>query len=248
MAENSQFNGPIVEASDVSVFSRWSRKVEVDAVNWSVQPGEFWVIGGAHGSGKTEFLMTVAGLHRPVNGKLKLFGRDLAELSESQILSQRQRIGFVFKGGGRMFTELTVAENVALALCYHRNCTMDKAWEDVRATLEATGLADIAGLPADSLGADWQQRVGLARAMALQPELIFLDEPAAGLEARHRQWCQSFLTELRAPSASEARKQITVVATTNDFTLWRGEKRRYALLKGQRLHVFAEDTVNPQIE
>ena len=191
-------------------------------------PGEYWVIGGRHGSGKTDLLMTVAGLRHPAAGTVRIFGRKWLRCREAELLKRRTRIGFVFKGGGRMFGDLTVAENVALPLCYHRNWSVEEAEKEVGAILAATELAACAREPAQILGSEWQQRVGLARALILKPDLIFLDEPAGGLEARHRAWWRDFLAQLSDGSNGQ---KVTVIAATNDFAIWRGAKCRFGLIK-----------------
>jgi ABC-type transporter Mla maintaining outer membrane lipid asymmetry ATPase subunit MlaF len=234
-------NEPVLEAVAVDVLSAWRQQVQIAGIDWKVSRGEYWVIGGPHGSGKTDLLMTVAGLHLPAAGSLKIFGCEPARASEAELLQQRTRIGFVFKGGGRMFDELTVAENVGLAVCYHRNGSMEQVRDEVNAMLEMTELTGVAQETAQRLGSDWQQRVGLARALALKPEVLFLDEPAAGLAASHRQWWQNFLIQLSG-------KKVTVITTTNDFARWHGEGHRYALIKDKRWQVLDEHAEYPQIE
>ena len=147
-----------------------------------------------------------------------------------------------------MFKELTVAENVALALCYHRNWSAEQAREEVRGALDITELTALAQETAQTLGAEWQQRVGLARALALKPDVLFLDEPAAGLEARHRQWWRDFLAKLSNGDASTGGRKLTVIATTNDFALWHGGSHRCALIKDKRWQVLEAKAEFPQIE
>lgn len=233
-------NVTVLEASALDVSSAWGHRIRLTGINWKVLPGEYWVIGGPHGSGKTDLLMTAAGLRRPAAGSVRIFGCDFSNAPETELMRQRARVGFVFKGGGRMFNELTVAENVALALCYHHNWSAEQARADVEAALEATELTAMAGETAQTLGADWQQRVGLARALALKPEVMFLDEPAAGLEARHRQWWRDFLARLSG-------QKVTLIATTNDFTPWHKGNHRYALVQNNRWRVL-EQRETPQFD
>jgi ABC-type transporter Mla maintaining outer membrane lipid asymmetry ATPase subunit MlaF len=246
--QKTDSNALVLEAIGVDVVSTWNQRIRLKGVNWQVLPGEYWVIGGAHGSGKTDLLMTAAGLHQPAAGCMRIFGREEAELSEAELLQQRARIGFVFKSGGRMFNELTVAENVALPICYHRNWRPEQARQEVSAALEATQLTPLAGETAQTLGADWQQRVGLARALALDPEVLFLDEPAAGLEARHRQWWRDFLADLSAGSTRTGGRKTTVIAATNDFGLWHGGNHRYARIKDGAWSVLGLHAEQPLIE
>jgi ABC-type transporter Mla maintaining outer membrane lipid asymmetry ATPase subunit MlaF len=246
--ERSDANGPVLETMAVDVLSAWNHHIQLTGVNWKVLPGEYWVIGGPHGSGKTDLLMTVAGLRQPAAGSIRVFGREMAQLSQAELLDQRKRIGFVFKGGGRMFTELTVAENVALALCYHHNWSTEQAREEVSAVLEITELTALAQETAQTIGSDWQQRVGLARALALKPEVMFFDEPAAGLAERHRQWWRNFLAQLSSGIPYTGGRKVTVIAATNDFTLWHGGNHRYALIKDKRWHESGERAEYPQIE
>jgi ABC-type transporter Mla maintaining outer membrane lipid asymmetry ATPase subunit MlaF len=239
---------PVLEAVSVDVSSAWNHHLQITGVDWKVLPGDLWVIGGRPGSGKTDFLLTAAGLRRPAAGSLRLLGCEAGRLSEADLLQQRTRIGFVFKGGGRMFNELTVAENVALALCYHRNWSAEQAWADTRAALDITGLGGMAEERAQRLGANCQQRVGLARALALKPEVLFVDEPAAGLETSHGQWWRDFLTQLSAGSPFMNGRKVTVIAATNDFAPWLAEGWRYAMIKDHRWHVLDEQPGPAQME
>jgi ABC-type transporter Mla maintaining outer membrane lipid asymmetry ATPase subunit MlaF len=225
---------PLVEAVGVSVSASRSNSVIASGVEWSIAPGEFWVVGGRHGSGKTSFLSTIAGLRHPASGTLRHFGEELAKMMESELLRHRMRIGYVFKGGGRMFAGLTVAENIALPLQYHRKWTEEKIAERVAEVLEATELARETDSTAQTLGWGRQQRVGLARALALNPEILFLDEPLSGLEARDRQWWRTFLDGLCQGSPLTERRPMTIIVTTNDFGFWIGGAHHCGLLQDGR--------------
>jgi ABC-type transporter Mla maintaining outer membrane lipid asymmetry ATPase subunit MlaF len=231
MEETSQHAGPLVEAIDASIPQRRSRQILFRHVNWQVAAGDFWVIGARQGAGKTSFLSTIAGLRRVTEGVVRHFGEDLTELKEPQLLHLRRRVGFVFRSGGRMFTGMTVAENVALPLCYHRNWTKDEAAARVDVVLNATELDSESALTAQTLGWDRQQRVGLARALALNPEVLFLDEPLSGLEARDRQWWRGFLKALSEGMPVTEGRKMTIITATNDFGPWGGENHKFGVLR-----------------
>jgi ABC-type transporter Mla maintaining outer membrane lipid asymmetry ATPase subunit MlaF len=238
---------PLIEAIGVDVCYSRDQRIVLRGVDWKIAPGDYWIVGGPHGSGKTDLLATAAGLQRPAAGSVRIFGRDVSEMSEPKLLEQRQRIGFVFKNGGRMFPDLTVAENVALPLCYHRNCTPEEAKPEVEAILELTELTSLAQAKAQWLGSGWPQRVGLARALMLKPEILFLDEPVAGLESRQRQWWKTFLEQLCAGTSPTTKGKVTVVTTTNDFALWQGGRPLFALIKDSHLQVLGEQMEYPQV-
>jgi len=94
----------------------------IEGVNWRVGAGEFWVVGGLHSSGKSVLLTAAAGINRPLRGKLQLFGGDPTTLDEEEAFRRLLRVGLVFEGDGRLFTHMTVAENIALPLLYHAAC------------------------------------------------------------------------------------------------------------------------------
>ena len=133
--------GPVIELVNVSVGAGGRpNSATLEGINWRISAGDYWVVGGLPGSGKSDLLATLAGLYRPLSGTSKLFGRDVAELSEDDFRAARLRIGLVFEGGGRLFNQLSVAENVALPLRYHRSQPGVEAGERVKAILDATGL------------------------------------------------------------------------------------------------------------
>jgi phospholipid/cholesterol/gamma-HCH transport system ATP-binding protein len=227
----SPTQGPLIEAVGAGVQRIRSPGMVVEDVNWQVNAGEYWVVGAGHGSGKSAFLSTMAGLRPPGAGVIRHFGQDLAELSEQEVIAHRLRVGFVFKNGGRMFAKLTVAENVALPLRYHRDWTDGQAIEAIQELLAITGLTPLAASTAQSLTTGWQERAGLARALALEPEVLFLDEPMAGLEASQCRWWRDFLDQLSRGSPRLGGRKMTIIVATSDLSLWNGERRHFAQLK-----------------
>src|SRR5262249_25675850 len=150
--------------------------------------GEIHAVAGEQGSGRTAILTTAAGLVRAAAGTVRLFGHDLATAPESEQAEWRRRIGFVFEQGGRLFTHLTVAENVALPLQYHPGVDAAEARVRVNALLEANGLGGLADATPSRLSVRLQQRVSLIRTLAVPKDVLFLDNPLSGTTARGGEW------------------------------------------------------------
>jgi ABC-type transporter Mla maintaining outer membrane lipid asymmetry ATPase subunit MlaF len=220
---------PIVEMNDVQVTAlRDASIVVLENVNWTVSAGEFWVVAGPPHSGKSDLLQHAAGLTPPSAGTCRVFGINTIELGENQ-LAERLRIGYVF-ADGRLFHELTLAENIALPLQYHRNLPAAEAAPTVAALLEMLELTPFADFTPGSVAAVWRHRAALARALALKPELLFLDNPNSGLTARHRQWLIDFLDQLCQGHEFLDRRPATVVVTTEDLPIWEHPNRRFAVV------------------
>lgn len=212
----------------------------VTGVNWTVAAGDFWVVAGLQGSGRSDFLMLAAGLMPPRTGEHRLFGEPTAAFGESR-LPQRLRVGLVFDGG-QLLNHLTVFENVALPLRYHRNLPRAEIETDVRAMLEATGLLPWASSTPGALPRAWRKRAGLARALMLRPELLLLDCPLSGLDLRHVNWWLNCLDELARGHALLGGRPLTLVVTGDDLHFWRGRARQFALLEDRRLTVLGDWT------
>lgn len=226
---------PLVELVAANVVSAQdSDAVLVEHVNWRLLPGEYWSVGGLQWAGKSDWLTTVAGLQRPATGHHFLFGEETALLSQPELVAARLRVGLVFENGGRLFTQMTVRENVALPLRYHRNCPARETREAVAAVLELAGLTELGGQVTGQLNRSWRQRVALARALALQPEVLLLDNPLAGLDPRQTRWWLDTLDALNAGHAWLNHRPLALVATTDDLAPWRARARRFALLEGRR--------------
>jgi len=207
----------------------------VENVNWTVQPGEFWVVAGQQHSGRTDLLMHAAGLMTPASGTCQVFGCDTRGFDESQI-AERLRVGFVF-AGGKLFNQLTIAENIALPLRYQKNLTAAEAARAVEVLMELLELTPFAANTPGNLATNWRQRAALARALVLKPDLLLLDTPLAGLGTRHRQWWLKFLEQLRTGHEFFGGLRMTVVVTTDDVRAWQHPQRQYAVLHEQTFSV-----------
>ena len=177
--------------------------------------------------------MLAAGLMSPVAGSYKLFGSDTKDFGEAE-LAERLRVGFIFQGG-QLFNQLTIAENVALPLRYQKNLTVAEAVKEVSALLELLELTPLADVTPANVAANWRQRAALARALILKPELLLLDNPLAGLGARHRQWWLRFLNQLSGGHELFGGKPMTLVVSTDDLRPWQDARRKFALLHKKKI-------------
>jgi phospholipid/cholesterol/gamma-HCH transport system ATP-binding protein len=172
------------------------RSVQQD-VSFTVRPGSIFAIMGASGCGKSTLLKALIGLLRPSAGSVSFGGTDYWGAAESSRAELGRRFGVLFQGGA-LWSGMTATENVALAL--QMFTTLDAAAIDalVQVKLSLVGLeAGRASLPSD-LSGGMRQRVGLARALALDPDILFLDEPSAGLDPVSAKRLDDLILELRA--------------------------------------------------
>lgn len=221
---------PVIEMRDVEIGAENDPALIVaEKINWNVARGEFWIVGAPPYSGKTDFLMTTAGLIPPANGIYKFFGNETRIFDESR-LDDRLRMGFIFENAS-LFHYLTVAENIALPLRYHKNLNFDDAAGRIDELLVLTELKPIADVTPANLPRSWHKRAGLARALTLQPEILLLDNPLGGLDARHSHWWLRFLDELSRGHKLLGGKPMTIIATIDDLRPWRGGQKKFALLK-----------------
>lgn len=226
---------PLVELVAASISSAQEPDVAlVEGVNWKLMTGDFWAVGGLHWAGKSDWLTTVAGLQRTAAGEHYLFGQEAGSLTQADLVAERLRVGLVFEHGGRLFTQMTVEENVSLPLRYHRNASVEESHDAVAAMLELAGLTEFAAQPAGQLNRGWRQRVALARALILQPEVLLLDNPLAGLDPRQTRWWLDTLEALNAGHPFFGRRPLSLVATTDDLRPWQDRARQFALLQGRR--------------
>ena len=208
----------------------------LDDVNWSVGAGEFWVVGGLQGSGKSDLMFMLGGLTKPLGGCYELFGQDMAQHFGDEFLPNRLRVGVVFDDA-RLFGGLTVAENVALPIRYHQNISAEQSASWIGALLKGTEIAEFAGEQPSAMSRTWRRRAALARALALRPEVLFLENPLRGLDARHVVWWVTFIVNLVRGHALMAGRRLTVVASTDEFRPWVETGAQFAELRGRKFSV-----------
>lgn len=150
-------------------------------VDLTVEKGETMAVMGMSGAGKSTLLKCIAGLQRPTGGQMMIDGTDIARMPEKDLDGIRRRIGMVFQNAA-LFDSLNVYENVAFGLRRHSNLREQEIAEVVRQRLAMVGLPRTEALMPSQLSGGMQKRVGLARALAMDPDIVLYDEPTAGLD------------------------------------------------------------------
>ena len=150
-------------------------------VDFDVTQGETVVILGGSGSGKSTLLRTLVGLEKPSSGEVRVKGADLANATTRELDSIRKKIGLSFQGGA-LIGSLTVGENIALPLLEHSNLAPSTIEVMVRIKLEQVGLSGFEHFSPSQLSGGMKKRAAIARALAMDPEILFFDEPSAGLD------------------------------------------------------------------
>jgi len=170
---------PVIVVEDLQV--AYGDTVVLDQINFSVQPGEIFVILGGSGSGKTTLLRNLVGLMRPRSGRILINGKDFTAMSSDERMDIRRRMGMCFQGAA-LLGSLSVADNVALPLREHTK--LEESTIDImtRIKLELVGLSGVEDYLPSELSGGMRKRAGIARAMAMDPKIIFYDEPSAGLD------------------------------------------------------------------
>lgn len=162
--------------------TRFGQQVVHDGVDLDVNKGEVIGLVGGSGTGKSVLLREIVGLMVPSAGKIEVLGKDTENLSESERLSLQARWGMLFQDGA-LFSSLTVLENIKVPLKEHTKLPPDLIDEIARVKVTMVGLPSDAGPKYPSqLSGGMRKRAGLARALAMDPEILFLDEPTAGLD------------------------------------------------------------------
>jgi phospholipid/cholesterol/gamma-HCH transport system ATP-binding protein len=226
----------VIQMDDVTIGSlRDVLSPVVERVDWTVRVGDYWVVAGLQGAGKSDLLMTAASLVPPLAGEYRFFGERMPIFEEPR-LAHRLRLGLVFETG-QLFHTLTVRENIALPLRYHQNLSSREALDRVSPWLKELELEPWADSTPGALGRNWVKRVALARALVLEPELVLADNPLGGLDLRHSQWWLGFFDALKRGHPLLHGKPITMVATTADLRPWKNRAKQFAILREKRFTV-----------
>ena len=217
----------VVEVRDL--WTRLGRTIVHRGITLDVRRGEILGLVGGSGSGKTTLLRQMLGLERPYRGSVAVFGVDINGCTRPALEAVRNRWGVLFQNGA-LFSALNVYENIALPLRELRALDDDIIHELVMSRLRMVGIeAQHAGKMPAQLSGGMIKRIGLARALALDPELVFLDEPTAGLDPDRSESFVRLIQELRQEL------HLSVVMVTHDLDTLVALADRVAVLYEQRL-------------
>ncbi|WP_153131942.1 ABC transporter ATP-binding protein [Dechloromonas hortensis] len=195
MNEPSPETTPAIEISQLT--TRFGDHVVHADLDLLVHPTEIFALVGGSGSGKSTLLREIILLQQPASGSIKVLGVDLENISDPAALALRQRWGVMFQSGG-LFGSLTIRENVGLPLREHSGLADPLIDEIADWKLAMTGLEPSVGAKYPSeLSGGMMKRASLARALALDPELLFLDEPTAGLDPESAEEIDRLIKKLR---------------------------------------------------
>ncbi len=169
----------VIEIRDL--IRKFGERTVLNGISFSVNKGDTVIIMGGSGCGKSTLLRHIIGAMKPTSGSIKLFGEEITTMPQNQLEKLRLRFGMNFQFGA-LLQSLTVGENVALPII--ENSAVDPEIVDliVKMKLELVGLTGFESLKPAEISGGMRKRVGLARAVALDPELLFSDEPTSGLD------------------------------------------------------------------
>src|SRR5215510_4931949 len=208
----------------VGLRKSFDRAEVLRGLSFQLERGETLVVMGGSGSGKTVLLRHVAGLIRPDAGEVRVFDIAIERLSEEELLPIRRRMGYVFQGAA-LFDSLSVRENVAFPLREHTDLSETEIHERVVHVLSLVGLgADVLPLLPSELSGGMRKRVGIARALVIEPELLLFDEPTAGLDPTNSRLVGELISQVHTGVCD------TAVVVTHDLELTKRVADRVAIL------------------
>jgi phospholipid/cholesterol/gamma-HCH transport system ATP-binding protein len=171
--------GNVIEVE--TLVSHYGEKEILKGINLAIQAGEIRVIMGGSGSGKTTLMRNLLGLNRPTSGHIRILDKDITRIGRRELYALRRRMGVAFQGGA-LLGSLSVAENIELPLRVHTRLDEKTIRIMTRMKLEVVNLAGFENLMPSELSGGMVKRAALARAIIMDPSLLFFDEPSAGLD------------------------------------------------------------------
>jgi len=216
-----------------NIYKSFNELQVLSGVSLEIGRGETVVVIGESGCGKTVLLKHIIGLLKPDQGEVFFDGENIARMNEKELNQVRRRFGMLFQGAA-LFDSMNVYENVAFALRQHTKFDEEKIGEIVKAKLALVGLVDVEDKMPMELSGGMKKRVGLARAIALEPEVILYDEPTTGLDPVRGDTINELILKMHHTL------KVTTVAVTHDMKSAYKIANRIAMLHGGK--IIAEGT------
>jgi len=220
---NPKKNTPPVQVESLS--KSFGNQTVLKGISLEVAEGETLSVLGRSGTGKSVLLKLIIGLHKPDSGSIRVNGEDVTKLPLKELNEVRKKVGFLFQQAA-LYDSLTIEENIAFPLRRHSKMSDAERGTRVRELLASVGMdQDAHKLPAE-LSGGMQKRVGLARALALDPDILLFDEPTAGLDPITAAEIDDLILRL------QKERQMTSVVVTHDIHSARAVSNRLALMRG----------------
>jgi len=215
-------------------------KVVHENVTFHVNKGECLGLVGGSGAGKSVILRSLIGLEKPDSGSIIVDGQELTKLKESEWIPVRKKVAYAFQGGA-LFDSMTVFENLAYPLEAHTHFSLEQIKQKIEAQLNDFGLSGTEKLFPNELSGGMQKRIGLARAMMLEPAILLYDEPTAGLDPYNTKRIQELILALK-------KKGVTSILVTHDMPTAFAVCDQFAFLKDKVIKEYgsAEELKNQQ--
>jgi phospholipid/cholesterol/gamma-HCH transport system ATP-binding protein len=231
----TQIPQSVIEANDL--VTHYGDRQILNGVSLTIQQGEIMVIMGGSGSGKSTLLRHLMALEKATSGSIKLLGNELSELSQMDLYTLYRKIGVSFQGGA-LFSSMTVGENIILPLREHTD--LDQMTMDImaRLKLEVVDLAGFESLMPSELSGGMIKRAALARAIIMDPALLFCDEPSAGLDPVVSSALDELILRLR-----DAMRMTIIVVTHELDSAFKIADRITVLDRGEILTIGTVDEV-----
>lgn len=217
---------PLISVKNVQ--KRYGRKVVHQGIDLEVYRGEILTLMGGSGSGKSVLLRSLIGLEKPDSGQIHFEGHDIAALGEDELVEVRKKIAYVFQYGA-LFDSMTIEENLAYPLREHSKLNDRQIHERVVSILKKVGLAGNENLLPANLSGGMQRRVGVARSIILEPDVILYDEPTTGLDPFNSNQILKIMVQLKQQGA-------TSILVTHDIASIFEVADRIAFLKDGRIY------------
>ncbi len=202
----------------------------LDGVNFRIEPGESVVIIGRSGGGKSVLLKHLIGLTTPDSGEVLIDGENIGAMNERQLLAVRSKFGMLFQSAA-LFDSMSVAENVGFAFRHQKNLSSGEIGKKVAAALEMVELPGTENKKPSELSGGMRKRVGLARAIVYQPEIVLYDEPTTGLDPIVSDSIDQLILRVRD------RLKVTTVVVTHDMRSARRLGYRILMLHEKKIYV-----------